>query len=433
MCNDELNKSKVSHSETAPRLTLPKVALLLGGMMKSYAKFLTVLGGCIMSWTIGLNAAQVGVINAERVNVRTQPSIVSEVVAQVNTGQKVQVLEFITLNETIPGNPTEWYRISVPEGAAFWVSGDYIDSGDDTVTASQLNVRAGPGQSYTVMARLNRGEKVERIRESDGWVSIKPPAEAFAYVASSLVELDEVAPETETTQTNPPVEETVTEEVESEEPLPVVIKDDPNSGETTILESTVEGNQPDEAVTTETTETQEPEQVAPEEVVVKEEDTAPSAEVSTEQEVQDTKTDEGETAQVVENNAGEEQESGLKPLEIPVPVPVTGSEDRLPAQSLVAENPTDPTDELRRIVTREGIVKRSRSIQSPTYHRLEDPDTHRTMNYLYTGRLHLHTTASSADLAPYEGHKIRVTGQELVDPRWPRIPVIEIEKLDLAD
>jgi hypothetical protein len=55
------------------------------------------------------------------------------------------------------------------------------------------------------------------------------------------------------------------------------------------------------------------------------------------------------------------------------------------------------------------------------------------MNYLYTGRLHLDTSASSADLVPYEGYKIRVTGQESVDPRWPRIPVIEIEKLDLVD
>ena len=41
--------------------------------------------------------------------------------------------------------------------------------------------------------------------------------------------------------------------------------------------------------------------------------------------------------------------------------------------------------------------------------------------------------ASSADLTPYEGYKIRVTGQESVDPRWPRIPVIEIEELNLTE
>jgi uncharacterized protein YgiM (DUF1202 family) len=417
MCNDELNKSKVSTSETARRLTLCKVPLLLDGMMKSYVRFFAVIGGCIMGWTVGVNAAQTGVINAERVNVRTQPSIVSEVVAQVNTGDKVQVLEFITLNDTIPGNPAEWYRIAVPEGAKFWVSGDYIDSGDDTVTASQLNVRAGPGQSYTVMARLNRGEKVERILESDGWVSIKPPAEAFAYVATSLVDLDDA----------------VAEETKSQEPPPVVILDDPSSGHTTILKSTVEGNQADETVSEESTQPTEPEKSLEEEEVVKEVESIPPAEVSTQEEMAEIKPqDEQATPITEENTATEVQESGLRPIDVPVPmIPSDGR--RLPAETLVAENPVDPADELRRIVTREGIVKRSRSIQSPTYHRLEDPDTHRTMNYLYTGRLHLETSASSADLVPYEGYKIRVTGQESVDPRWPRIPVIEIEKLDLAD
>ena len=403
---------------------MSKVPLLLDGMMKSYARFLAAFGACILSWTLGVDAAQTGLINAERVNVRTQPSIVSEVVTQVNTGDKVQVLEFITLDDTIPGNPTEWYRIAVPEGAQFWVSGDYIDGGDDTVTASQLNVRAGPGQSYTVMARLNRGEKVERILEADGWVSIKPPADAFAYVASSLVELTDAGEEEKNSQPVAIARETKVEEGTAQDPPPVVIVDDPNAGKTTIIKSTVEGDQPDQI-----SEPDEPKQSPTEAVVVHDEKTVPPAEVTSDQEMQEVGTDQVKSTQVTENYAVQEQESGLKPIDIPVPM----REDRLPAQTMVAENPIDPTDELRRVVTREGIVKRSRSIQSPTYHRLEDPETHQTMNYLYTGRLHLHTTASKADLAPYEGYKIRVTGQESVDPRWPRIPVIEIEKLDLAD
>ena len=84
-------------------------------------------------------------------------------------------------------------------------------------------------------------------------------------------------------------------------------------------------------------------------------------------------------------------------------------------------------------MTREGIVKRSRSIQAPTYHRLEDPTTHRTMNYLYTGKLHLNRDPKASDLKPYEQFRIRVTGQESVDPEWPSIPVIEIETLRLVD
>jgi len=47
--------------------------------------------------------------------------------------------------------------------------------------------------------------------------------------------------------------------------------------------------------------------------------------------------------------------------------------------------------------------------------------------------LHLNTAPSRTDLKPYEGYRIRVTGQESVDLRWPKIPVIEIEELKIAD
>jgi hypothetical protein len=127
------------------------------------------------------------------------------------------------------------------------------------------------------------------------------------------------------------------------------------------------------------------------------------------------------------------EDSGLKPLESIEPPSGSDAQVRLPSEIIVAENPSDALDALRRIVTREGIVRRSRSIQSPTYHRLEDPLTHKTMNYLYTGRLHLNTAPSRTDLKPYEGYRIRVTGQESVDLRWPKIPVIEIEELKIAD
>ena len=39
----------------------------------------------------------------------------------------------------------------------------------------------------------------------------------------------------------------------------------------------------------------------------------------------------------------------------------------------------------------------------------------------------------ASDLKPYEQFRIRVTGQESVDPEWPSIPVIEIETLRLVD
>ena len=158
-------------------------------MMKSFAWIFAVLSVFAIAWPSDVEAAQSGLVNAERVNVRTQPNILSEVVAQVNTGDKVQVLETIVHDKPIPGNPREWYRIGIPEGAVLWIPWDYIDSTNNTVTGSRLNVRAGPSESYTVVARLNRGDKVEPIKEVGEWISIKPPASASGYISSSLVDL----------------------------------------------------------------------------------------------------------------------------------------------------------------------------------------------------------------------------------------------------
>lgn len=100
-----------------------------------------------------------------------------------------------------------------------------------------------------------------------------------------------------------------------------------------------------------------------------------------------------------------------------------------PAQPL----PEATMEELRRVITRDGIVRRARNIQAPTYHRLDDPRTGTTINYLYTGKLQVDLGTGPKALKPYEGRKIRVIGPESVDARWPRIPVIEVEQLRILE
>ena len=423
---------------TCQRLTLLVDAFLLVTMMKQFACILTVFSVFTIALSSANGAVQSGLVKAERVNVRTQPNILSEVVSQVNTGDNVQVLETILHDKPIPGNPREWYRIGIPEGAVLWVAGDYVDPTGQTVTASRLNVRAGPSESYTVVARLNRGDKVERIKESGGWISIKPPASSFAYVATSFIDLiseTEQPPALEPELATPVEVEAVSEGIYEETPLLIV--DNPNSGENRVLKSTIQGNQPDNdeslIVQTETqnipptpVQTEIPpeanpvQKVQPEVIISK-----PIDDLDNDPSLSDN------TENAIEQAVPED--SGLKPIESIESSSSSDAQVRLPSETIVAENPSDALDALRRIVTREGIVRRSRSIQSPTYHRLEDPLTHKTMNYLYTGRLHLNTSPSRTDLKPYEGYRIQVTGQESVDLRWPKIPVIEIEELKIAD
>jgi uncharacterized protein YgiM (DUF1202 family) len=99
-----------------------------------------------------------------------------------------------------------------------------------------------------------------------------------------------------------------------------------------------------------------------------------------------------------------------------------------PAPAEVAEpvSPPPPVVEEplpKRIVTREGIVRRSYNVQTPSYFELESPDTGKIINYLYSSE-------PTFTLKPLIGQRVVVTGEESIDKRWPNTPVIEIETLE---
>ena len=101
--------------------------------------------------------------------------------------------------------------------------------------------------------------------------------------------------------------------------------------------------------------------------------------------------------------------------EAPAP-PATGTSTPTPTQSEIVLE-----EEPKRVVTREGIVRRSVSIQAPTYFVLESADTGRAINYLFS---------TNVALKDFRGHRIQVVGEELLDERWPNTPVIAVEKLE---
>ena len=86
----------------------------------------------------------------------------------------------------------------------------------------------------------------------------------------------------------------------------------------------------------------------------------------------------------------------------------------------------EPEEELPpRIVSREGIVRATTSIQAPTRFALVSPDTKRLMNYLYT-------TSPNLDLQRYKGIRIIVTGEESMDERWGNTPLITLQRIQVV-
>ncbi len=301
--------------------------------------------------------------NQGLVNVRGKPDINSEVVTRLKRGDQVTVLEAVTVKAKEDA-PAKWAKISLPTNAVAWVNASFINPADKTVAPKKLNVRSGPGENYSVVARIPKGTVVKEIETKGDWIKIEAPSDSYGFVAAHLL-------------ANPP-------------PAPVVV-------------ASVEPPKPPLAETTIAPPTAVPPPVAP--LVVTPVPTPPPPVVAQPVPAPVTPT----TTPVV----------ATPPTDtVPVPTPAVATTPAVPAA------PTAPAEEIfvKRIVSREGVVKRSVSIQAPTYFALQSLDTGKTINYLYS-------PSTNLLLKDLTGKRILVTGEELLDERWPNTPVINVDTL----
>jgi SH3-like domain-containing protein len=139
-----------------------------------------------------LLADDLALVNGNRVNVRGQPSLDSEILWQLAKGETVSVRDEIPAGKTGDSSPPKWARIALPAKMPVWVRSSFVSNG--AVTASQLNVRSGPGEKFVSLALLPRGTKVSALAEKSGWLQIKPPADAASYVAADFLLPQKSAP-----------------------------------------------------------------------------------------------------------------------------------------------------------------------------------------------------------------------------------------------
>lgn len=313
-------------------------------------------------------AAETATVKADKVNVRAQASMNSEVVTRLQRGESVVILEELDAVKPKKGDPKRWAKIQLPAGTAVWVFAPFIEPSDKFVNVNRLNLRAGPGEHYSVLGRIERGTPVKEIRTADNWMEIEPPEGAYAFVA--LDYLEKAAPA-------PP----------EPAPRPVAVTPTQPAPQPTVTT-------PPPPPTTVQTVTTEPAPAPPVDVQPRE----PARPVT--------------TAPPTTATATPAAPPPTAPATVPAePPPVTA----------IADNATPA----RRIVTREGIVIYARSVQSPTKFALESLETRRTINWLATEEVGL-------TLKSYAGRKVFVSGEELLDQRWKKIPILSVENIELA-
>ena len=127
------------------------------------------------------------VVIASNVNVRGQAKLKSEIVGRVNKGQPVTVLEEIVLKNSGPDEPSAWAKILLPTNIYVWANTSFINASNKTVAPRKLNVRSGPGENYSVLGVMKRGDAVKEISTKGEWTQLEAPADAYAFVAAQYL------------------------------------------------------------------------------------------------------------------------------------------------------------------------------------------------------------------------------------------------------
>jgi len=127
------------------------------------------------------------VVSANHVNVRGRAGLIGEVITRMTNGEPVTVIEEIKLRHSGPEEPSAWAKIALPEKTHVWVKASYIDATNQTVLPKKLNLRGGPGENYSVLGTLQRGDTVKEITTKSGWMEIEAPTNAYAFMAAQYL------------------------------------------------------------------------------------------------------------------------------------------------------------------------------------------------------------------------------------------------------
>ena len=372
--------------------------------MKNVCKFLTlVLLG--FAAVVRVPAAESAVINEHKVNIRGQPSFIGEVVTQLERGDPVTILEIIEVEKPAPGEPSIWAKIKLPENTPVWVFGAYIKDG--VVDATRLNIRAGPGENYSVLGRIEDGTRVKQIRALENWIEIEAPENAYAFVDASLLRR-------EGEPARPPRKDPVISEAPA---TPPAVEQTPAAEQAAVAAAAAGAGAAVGAV-----------EAAPREITTPPPGTEPVPPI--------------QVAEATPSPETVEPQSVETPAEPPVAQPEEASPTTVAQAEPAAQPETpaqpEPLPEVaepipaqeeaglpRRVVRREGIVRSTRSIQAPTWYELIHPETKRTINYLHEERL-------GVNLGQYKGFRVIVSGEEAVDSRWPGTPILELQSIEAA-
>src|SRR5687768_14275584 len=83
--------------------------------------------GLYAAAVVAVVAEEPATINRNHVNVRSAPSLNSEIVARLQKGDQVTFLEEVPVSKPKKDEPDRWAAIKLPEGAKAWVFTTFLE------------------------------------------------------------------------------------------------------------------------------------------------------------------------------------------------------------------------------------------------------------------------------------------------------------------
>ena len=134
-----------------------------------------------------------GTVNTNNLNIRTSPSSTATIVSQLDAGDRVEILEqrtseglnwgridkgwislvYVTLDGQVSDTADNDTKVEEPttptqSGTSSNVTGTATNQ-SGSITATELNIRKGPGTNYDAVGKYKKGDKVTITETKDGW------------------------------------------------------------------------------------------------------------------------------------------------------------------------------------------------------------------------------------------------------------------------
>ena len=120
--------------------------------------------------------------SSSALNIRSSPSTSASIIGSLPMNSYVMLL----------GKTGQWWRVEYKSGAYGYCSNDYIKTVSSTpatvsISSGYLNIRSGAGTSYSVTAKLNKGDTVLILGSSNGWYRILFDGTKTGYASANYI------------------------------------------------------------------------------------------------------------------------------------------------------------------------------------------------------------------------------------------------------